>query len=417
MGGEPRILQVEPDLESLSQLEGHRGVLDVLGKKLDEKLKQLRGPEILFSARHADWQNLSELAEEIRANNQCMVVLTEGLTEMTLRAATSCLDLSPLLGSKFTIKIVSSSLGTDALGKLARELKGQRVSLMVAFYSDPSPRLLWCYRLLFSQLSEDREPEELRRRIFLATGEKTSEWGLWAKQSGYRHLTFPDRCAGRYLFFSEPVALLYYLQDIQAWQCVEGGRSYFRQSEKKVGLSDPLLAYSALREVQLAEGCCETLMITDEMFLDFAEWWRLMGEDSRREFSEGISSAQICRGTVVCERGQDGRKPWLTTLRIEGDTMLQVDELEKDALDPWPSASKRHWSPLEQHYERALEQQSETNSQGQPSVCLRMRRLDPMAMGALFAFFEGVTSVSHRLADLGDPWTLLGARSIVETPV
>ncbi len=415
MGGEPGILQVLPDLESLTLLEGHRGVLDNFGKKLDEKLKHFRGPDILFSAKQTDWQKLSELAQEIRVNNQCLVVLTEGLTEMTLRAAASSLDLSPLLGSEFGVKIVSSSLGTDALGRLARDLEGQRVSLMVAFYSDPSPRLLWCYRLLFSHLASDREPEELRRRVFLAAGEKTSEWGLWAQKSGFRHLTFPDHCAGRYLFFSEPVALLFYLREIQAWHCIEGGRSYFRQSEKKAGLSDPLLAYCALREVKISEGCCETLMITDEMFLDFSEWWRLMGEDSRREFSEGIGRVQVCRGSVMVERQSRGLKPWATTLRIDGDTMLQVDELEKDSLDPWPSASKRHWAPLEQHYEQALEQKGETTSPGQPGVCLRLRRLDPMSVGALFAFFEGVSSVSQRLADLGDQWNLLTARSIAET--
>lgn len=417
MAAPPRILNLDPNLTSEPLLQGHKAALDSFGKKLEDKQKQLRALEVLALARQASWEAVAELTDEIIANNTAVVVLTEGLAENVVRAALAIFEGAALERRSLTLRVVSSSLGTEALGRLSEELVAKPVTLCVIFHSDPSPRLLWCYRLLYSCLARGRQPEELRRRVVLAAGESTSNWGAWARKSGFRTLFFPERCAGRYLFFSEPVAFVLMLAGVPAWQCVEGGRSFVRSFDKQAGLSDQVLAYAALREVQLTEHCRETLMVPDETFRDFARWWRLMGEDSRQEFAEDRGEDQILLGTVMLERAPEKGRQWVTEVRVEGDRELQVQALDRDTLDPWPEASKRHWAPLEPHYEAALDQQRADDAHAKPCVRLRLRRCDALSVGALFAFFEAAVSASHRLADLDDEWELLQARELkVETP-
>lgn len=93
---------------------------------------------------------------------------------------------------------------------------------------------------------------------------------------------------------------------------------------------------------------------------------------------------------------------------------MQVEALDESALDPWPGASKRHWAPLEPHYEDALDHQRADEAHARPSVRLRIRRSDALSVGALFAFFEGAVSACHKLADLDDDWDLLQARPLRE---
>jgi hypothetical protein len=414
------ILNLDPQLSNEPLLKGHKPALESFGKKLDDKQKSLRALEILFAARTATWDAVRELSDEIAANNKALVVLTEGLAENVLRAALSLFEGATLDRPHFNTRVVSSSLGTEALGRLCEDMVGQPVCLCVVFHSDPSPRLLWCYRLLYSCLAQGRPAEELRRRVILAAGEPASNWGEWARKSGFRTLTFPDRCAGRYLFFSEPLALILQLAGVPAWQCVEGGRSFVRGFEKQAGLADPILAYAALREVQLSDFSRETLMVPDETFRDFARWWRLLGEDSRQEFAEDRGESQILLGAVMLERAPEKGRQWVTEVRVEGDRELQVEALDESTLDPWPEASKRHWAPLEPHYEMALDHQRADAAHARPCVRLRLRRCDPLSVGALFAFFEAAVSAGHRLADLDDGFDLLRARGLqnfAEAPV
>lgn len=410
------LLQLHPALTEEPSLSGHRGVLESLGRKLEEKQRSLASLDVLWSARAAQWEALAELKEEIWANNRSVVVLTEGLTESVLRAALALFEGARLEPPEITVRVISSSLGTEALGRLADEMVGRSMSLYVMFFEQPSPRLLWTYRLLYSRLAQGRPTEELKRRVVLAAGTESSDWGEWARRSGFRALHFPARCAGRFLFFSEPIALALGLCGVPAWQCVEGGRSLVRAFDKQAGLSDPLMAYAALREVQLGERCREALMVPDETFAEFARWWRLMGEESRWEFSEGLGESLIHFGAVLQQRTPSQRRQWVTEVRVEGDRALQVEALPEMALDPWEGASKRHWAPLEPHYDRAIDFERTQESYASPSVRLRLRRCDALSVGALFAFFEGAMCVSHRLADLDDVWRLLQPRTLREDP-
>lgn len=410
------ILTLEPELAQTPSLKSYQAALEEFGKTISEKQKCLPALSVLFAAKPALWSTLSELALEIVSNNKSCIILSEGLIEELIRASLSMLKPFGPACASCDLKLVGSNLGNEFLKQLCLEITDQPVSLYVLFYDRPSPRLLWCYRLLYSALAVNRSQAELKRRVILAAGETASQWASWAKASGFRTLAFPLGCDGRYLFFSQPIALILELAGFTAWQCVEGGRSFMRGHDKKGGFSDPVLAYSALREMQLTDGLKESLDIPDQSFQGFARWWKAIGEDSRQAFSEAHSIASITSEAVVMKAIAPGERQWVTRIRSEAEKDLHALALAADAMPPWPKASKRSWGPLEEHYEKLLEAQYTGPNYGHPCPLLKLRRQDPSSIGALFAFFEASVSTCHRLADIGAEFRFVQTRELEGEP-
>jgi hypothetical protein len=399
------MLTFSPVLSGLESLNSHRSTLESFGKKVDEKAKSLRSAELLFAIKKADWDAVSELAEELLANSEKIIVLTEGLCATLFRAVMSTCA-APLELGRQTVQIVSSSLHPDNLRALADSIVGRKVSILLAFHNAPSERLVWCFRLLISALSQGRHADEVKRRVVVTTGEAASDWERWAQASDYRTVSFPHRCAGRYLFFSEPTALLLSLLGLAAWSYVEGGRSFFRQYDKLTETDDPILAYSALREVQLAEHYRETLVLPDETYGGFGAWWRLMTEDSRKLFAEEANDGLVWTGPVMQETASSGRLHWVTEISIESTPDLSLGAEPDDNIPPSSCADLPAWSELDTLYRRQISLQRSGPGYAQPTVRIGLRRRDPFCIGGLFCFFECVVSAGHRLAETSDAFNL-----------
>lgn len=401
------MLSFQPSLAKLDSLNSHRSTLESFGKKVDEKSKALRSAEMLFAAKKADWDAASELAAELRANSDEIILLSEGLSETTLRAVLS--TCPPLYGAndRLTITAISSSLHTESLRNLVSRIKTKRVSLLVFFQGVPSDRLIWSFRMLLDAIGHNRHPDEVKRRVIVSTGQQASAWERWAQSSSFRTVSYPHRCSGRYLFFSEPTALLLHLMGLPAWSYVEGGRSFFRQYDKMAETDDPIFAYAAMREVQLAEHHRETLVVPDESYLDFGLWWRILTEDSRKLFCEESHDGVLWTGTVLKEGAASGRLHWVTEVALEpaGEVTL-VRTLDEKNYPPLNSPELNDWQSMEGGYRSAVADQRASAAYSKPSLRIALRRRDPFCVGALFAFFESVVCASHKLAETGDTFAL-----------
>ena len=149
-------------------------------KKVDEKAKNLRSAEILFAAKKADWDAISELSQELKANSDTILILTEGLCESLFRAVKAF--CSPVLpdpkGTR--VEILSSALHGESLEALTRWIVGRKVSLVLVYQNTPSERLFWTFRVLLKALSQGRHPDEVHRRVIVSTGEAASSSESWA---------------------------------------------------------------------------------------------------------------------------------------------------------------------------------------------------------------------------------------------
>lgn len=405
------MLSFDPVLSELELLHSHRSTLESFGKKVDEKAKSLRSAEILFGAKKADWDNVADLAAELKANSESIVVLSEGLCDTLFRAVSSlCSPLYPREGST-NIHFFSSNVHGESLESLAQWMVGRKVSLFLAYHNTPSDRLFWVFRVLLKALSEGRNPDEVNRRVVVSTGEPATESERWAQSSPYRTVSFPPRCASRYLFFCEPTALLLSLMGLTAWSYIEGGRSFFRQYDKKAEIEDPILAYAALREVQLAEHHRETLVLPDQTYADFGLWWRVMTEDTRQMFAEESNDGLVWCGRVIKENATPTRQHWITEIAVESTHKLEAHSCENH--DPPCTVSKiSGWTELEHLYRKKVDQQRKEKGYAQPCIRIGLRRRDPFCIGGLFCFFESAVAASHRLAESSDNFSLLSPHNL-----
>lgn len=402
------MLAFSPSLAKLDTLNSHRSTLESFGKKVEEKAKALRSAELLFGAKKAEWDGMSELAGELRANSDEVIVLCEGMAEALVRAVISTCTVGHRETNEIKVTPISSNLHLESLKNLGARLKGRRVSLLVLVQGLPSDRMVWCFRILLDALSQARHPDEVKRRVVVATGQPASPWERWAQGSSYRTVSYPHRCSGRYLFFSEPTALLLHLLGLPAWSYVEGGRSFFRQYDKMAETNDPVFAYAALREVQLAEHHRETLVLADESYIHFGRWWRVLTEESRKLFCEESHDGVLWFGSVMKEGASAGRLHWVTEIALEANVEVDVNLKEGDRDTP-PLSYPEHtdWEAMETSYRQASSKEREGPGYSQPTVRISLRRRDPFCVGSLFAFFESVVCASHKLAETGDSFALL----------
>ncbi|MFA5504025.1 MAG: hypothetical protein WC314_11625 [Vulcanimicrobiota bacterium] len=410
------MLSFNPVLSGLDILQSHRSALESFGKKVDEKTKTLRAAEILFAAKKAEWDTIGELASELKANSETVLILAEGLCETLFRSVLATCSGSPTETSRPAIKLLSSTLHGESLEQWAHWMVGKKVSLILAFYNAPSDRLFWTFRVLLKALSQGRHPDEVKRRVVVSSGEPASESESWANRSRFRTISFPPRCANRYLFFTQPTALLLSLIGANAWSYVEGGRSFFRQFDKKVEIEDPILAYAALREVQLAEHHRETLVLPDETYADFGCWWRLLTEDSRQLFAEESNDGLVWAGRVMKENAGVQRQHWVTEIAIESTHPLEFDA---DLQHPPPSSlpAISNWAEVEHLYKRRVDQQREGKGYAQPSIRIGLRRRDPFCLGGVYCFFESAVAASHKLGESSDLYSLQTPHALATSEV
>lgn len=401
----PSILSFSPNLAELEALQSHRSTLESFGKKVDEKVKSLRGAEILFAAKKAEWDQMADLAREILANSEQVLILTEGLSEALFRAIESlCLPFGSRQST--AVRVISSNLHGESLKHLAHSLVGRKVSLLLVYHSAPSERLFWCFHALVQSLSQGRHPDEVARRVIVTTGEAATEWERWAQKSPYRNVSFPPRCAGRYLFFTPPTAFFMSLLGLNPWSYVEGGRSFLRQYDKVAEIEDPILAYAALREVQLAEHHRETLVIPDESYSSLGHWWQLISEDSRRAISEEVNDSLVWTGNVMKEGASTARQHWVTELALEVDSSLELPALSEELAAPSSITRFQGWRDLESVYRHKIDSQRSSQHYAQPPIRITLRRRDSFCLGGLFAFFEAAMSASHKLAETAEAFSL-----------
>ncbi len=360
---------------------------------------------MLFSAKKQTFETARDLALEIAANSQRLLILTEGTLDLILRAVSDLYQWERRDSDRCRVLLLSSSTSSDSLGRIAESLRGQKVSLLVAFDGEPSSRLLWILQILYGELSKGRSSEEVARRVIFCMNSREIAWERWIRSRNHRLLELSPKCQSRYLFFSEPVALLLELLGEPAWQFVEGARSFFRGSEKIGELEDPVFALAALREVQLAEHFRETLVVPDETFLGFGRWWKDLTEDTRRAFSEEGGDGLVRIGRAWVEPVSCPRPSWNFELAIDGASDYLVEALPGGG--PHPTSAEMFpasWSRLEALSLEAGQARVSGKNGDSPTLAVKLalRRKEPFCIGALFGLMETLVCVSHRLAEVDD---------------
>lgn len=348
-----------------------------------------------FAIREGDLARLQEIALELRANSDVLLLL--GSPGLEAAACSLIRVLGPVLpeGGPRLEFIGRDWSGTMRLTRLLEWLGDRRISLVGLISENFSPLNSACLSILHEHVERRHGPAETARRVVLAGSGAQTPLARRAQDSGLRVLEHP-------LFLPEPYAALTpaglfpaALAGVDPTALLEGARSQARSMEGQEPASLPAVQY-ALARLLLAE---------DGRDLEFVgaqghPWTGLAREAERILAMPLQGNRRPPLPMAWCPEAPPSRRDswleigrlkafgtWINTPTPDGPAIPE-DRLGADC----PDLEELFLGPLEQSLVRA--EAAAWRHAGLPVLQLQMARPDPLSTGALIFFLQCVRGLS-----------------------
>ena len=348
-----------------------------------------------FAMREGDLARLQEVALELRANSDVILVL--GSPGLESAAHSVIRVLGPVLpeGGPRIEFIGRDWSGTMRLTRLLEWLGERRISLVGLISERFSPLDSACLRILHGHVERRHGPAETARRVVLAGSGTQAPLSRRARDAGLRVLEHPLPLPEPYAALTPAGLLPAALAGVDPTGVLEGARSQARSMEEQDPASLPAVQY-ALARLLLAE---------DGRDLEFVgaqgpPWTGLAREAERILAMPLQGNRRIPLPMAWCPEAAPSRRDswleggplkafgtWISTPTPDGPA------IPEDRLgDGWPGLEEIFLGPLEQRQAQA--EAAAWRHAGLPVLTLRMARLDPLSTGALIFFLHCVRGLS-----------------------
>ena len=375
----------EDQLESLVQAEAEAcaGALErLLGKRAPAWL------QLPLALRDADLAELRDLAEELRANSDVLLVLgTPGL-ELSARGLVQALQPA-LPDQRPHLEFLGRDwAGAGRVSELLGWLGERRVSLAVLAGDGPSPLSAACFRVLRGHILRRHGPAETTRRIVVAaTGGDDPLVGN-ARDLGLRVLESPVKLPEAYGALAPPGLLPCALSGLDPTHLVEGARSQARSMEGSPPATLPGVRYALARRILAGQGRDLELLGTgaSPMAPLLGAWEHLFSlpEPGRLEAPLAMASRpERVQGPWLETEGPRAFGTWMEVPLPEGPAIPE-DELG----DGCPGLEGLDLGALQELL--AETERSAWRENGLPVLELGISRLDALHVGSLLFFLQTV---------------------------
>ncbi len=362
----------------------------LLGKKTPAPWFQLP-----FSLRDAEVQGLQDLAVELQANSDVVLVLGSAGLESGARALVRALGPARTGDGPALEFIHRDWCSARRLPELLRWLGDRRVSLAVLAGDRPEPITAACLRVLQQHVQRRHGPAEAARRIVVAGSGGDGHLCRGARDRGLRVLDYPLPVPEPYSAMTPAGLLPAALAGVDPGRLVEGARWMGRSMEGQPPADLPCARYAMARILLAEEGRpleflgaqgppftalleeaerILALPLPGQRRVPLPRAWHLEQTPAQREsWLEGMVGPAF--GT------------WLSLPSPAGPTIPQ------DALgDGWPGLEDSSFADLEQSLADA--ENAAWEQAGLPLLGLRVPRLDGLHVGALLFFLHAVRGLS-----------------------
>lgn len=378
-------------------------------RKADQAFDQLKtktGPgsewlgwrDILVDPNDAELEQISSLAEEVRAEADVFIVCGIGGSYLGAKAVIDA--LTPHFGGNGPeILYAGHHLGGKYLKELLAYLKepkkdGSQKNIFVNVISKSGSTLetALSFRLL-RELIEEMYEEDASKHIICTTSEEGGILNKLIDEKGYRKFIIPGDVGGRYSVLT-PVGLLpIAVAGIDIKTLFYGAVSAYNEFE---GNAEDILEYAALRNAIHESGKTIDVFATFEPELTSIGGWiqQLLGESEGKE-GKGIFPSVATFSTDLHSLGQfiqQGQRSLMETLIIveEPFSDLTVNNLEGND-DELNYLSGKSFHEINT---KAREGTTEAHSEGNvPIVRISMESLNAESIGQLIYFFELLTGI------------------------
>lgn len=369
-----------------------------LGPKLEDLRRNVPALDLPFQVRDADLALWRELADELRANSDVILLLGAGGCLLAARLMVEAFQ--PALPSdKTRLVFVGDHLHPDRYAELINSLEAQslKVSLVMTCQNHPPLELVYGYRILANWIEGRHGTAEARRRIVLISNDESEAVVSLAQRGEHRRLVLPERTGSQFLAMTAAGLFPMACAGLDIGQFVEGARSQARSLDRQGVADDPCYQYALARQVWLGDHQMGEQLVVEEPGLHaFGHWWRYVMSSSSAAL--GVAAPFPVFVGMLRDNYTLGslyqNQPRLAFVEINVRTNQYRSE-------PPQAEGERPLAEISREARQAL---SDSRGQLVPQVTVTIDRQDLFSLGALVGFFETVAALNQRLHGL-PPWS------------
>jgi len=365
-----------------------------LGPKLEDLRRNLPALDISFQVRDAEVAQWRELADELRANSDVILLLGAGGCLLAARFMVEAFQPA-LPNDRTRLVFVGDHLHPDRYAELIASLQEQnlKVSLVMLCQNHPPLELVHGYRILANWIEGRHGLPEARRRIVLISNDEAEAVVSLAQRGEHRRLVLPDRTGSQFLAMTAAGLFPMACAGLDIGQFVEGARSQARSLDRQAVADDPCYQYALARQVWLGDHQMGEQLVVEEPGLhSFGHWWRYVMAASSAALGVpapfpafvGMLRDNYTLGSLYQNQPRLG--------------LIEINVRTNQFRSEPPQAEGDR--PLAEVYREARQALSDSRGQLVPQVTLTIDRQDLFSLGALVGFFETVAAINQRLHGL-----------------
>ena len=382
-----------------SQVEKANQMLENGTGKGNDFLGWLHLPSSIDNAHLTDIENTAKILK-----NNCEIVVVVGIggsylgAKAVIDALSNSFDWLQTDRKNPVIVYAGQNIGEDYLYELQELLKSKKFGIISISKSGTTTEPALAFRLLKTQLEEQRGKDESKNLIVCITDKSRGALRTLATQEGYKTFVIEDNIGGRFSVFS-PVGLLpIAVAGFDVRQFIEGAVSM----EKLCGLETPFVEnpayqYAAVRNELYRSGKKIEILANFHPKLHFvSEWWKQLYGESEGKDGKGIFPASVNFTTDLHSMGQwiqDGERTiFETVISVKESNFTKIvpsDDADLDGLNYL--AGKR----VDEVNKMAELGTIMAHIDGRvPNLHIELPRLNEYYLGQLLYFFERACGIS-----------------------
>lgn len=345
-------------------------------------------------------------AEKIKQHSDILLVIGVGGSYLGARAAIELLShtfINELPAEKRNVPriiFVGHHLSGTYMKDLFDLLNGHEISVNVISKSGSTTETSIAFRIIKKYMKTRYSEDELRKRIFVTTGDHNGPLKQVATEEKFETFTIPDDIGGRYSVLTAVGLLPIAVSGISIDDILDGARLAYTETKSDNIRENNSYFYAALRNVfYQQEKKVEIFSTYEPRWKYFQEWWKQLFGESEGKNGKGIFPASATFTTDLHSLGQyiqEGERHLFQTI-------LFADELSKDVTIPFEKndvdqlnflANKTIHNINQYAFEGALLAHT---SGGVPNIVINVPKVNSFTFGYLVYFFQKACAMSGYL--------------------
>lgn len=343
-----------------------------------------------------------EIANEIKENAQCLVVIGIGGSYLGAKAGLDFLrspNYNSLNKDTPDIYFVGNNLSADYINEVISMIGDKDFYINVISKSGTTTEPAIAFRIFRELLIKKYGKDNIKDRIIATTDSKKGVLKEFSDKEGYRTFVIPDNVGGRYSVLS-PVGLIpLAVSNVDIVKLLNCAKDFMESTEGK----DLAIKYAAIRNNLYYNGKeIELLSSFDPKLVSLSEWWKQLYGESEGKDNKGLFPASVTFTTDLHSMGQyiqDGK-------RVLFETFINVKNNNTKLVIPGTLGNEDNLNYLEGRdlsfvNSAALKATEEAHKTGNvPNMEIKLKDFSEMTFAELISFFELGCGISGYMLDV-----------------